>query len=286
MITGCHPDTPAQRERDASECAFSRVAGAVRSDSGVILQRVPWLRNQTPRASCVGHSFSGGIDGVIAHELDLPTRNTTKPPEGTPWASGISIWREARRRQGRIEQIDRGTRLQYAVEGLVSRGWDPYRPDEERDDDEAGKQDDLWDEMFAHDQRAGAKAARYRIWQDGADRLDLIDAALSDPTLVVVGAWYLRDAFFDVRGSSDDSDVVVDGEVGGGKNSHAMRVFGRRVLGGRKQYAIQNSWGGGWGGLHLPAGQWLRGCAWLDESAIAPSAVCHDLMVMRPEVNI
>lgn len=280
-LTGAHPDTVHQRLRDQADASFDDVvpSGTVTT---ALVRRIPWLVNQRSRPSCVGWAFAAGINSVIASKLDVPTKNTGTAPTGIQWCSGIGIWRDAHRRQNILKETHRGTRLQYACDSLERRGWDPYWPGEELNEDEASGHDSIFEEMQAHDKRSAVDSRR-RIWRTGSDRIDQIAAALTDKSLVVVGAWYLRDSFFRVRGdeSTDADQPLPESIFGGGDNSHAMSVQGIRVIDGRRQLLIQNPWGTGWGGCFLPNGQWVRGCAWVVEAAVAESACCHDMMVMR-----
>ncbi len=277
--TGAHPDTEHQRLRDRADASFDDFASSSAVGQVTLVRPIPWLLNQGRKPSCVGHAFAAGVNSVIASTNGTRTSNTIAPPAGSgPWCSAVSIWRDARFRQtGKYSETLRGTRLQYAVESLCLRGWDDWERGEEHDEGEASQQDDLRDEMFADDKRGG-DATRYRIWRRGADRLDQLDAALTDRTLVVVGAFWLRAAFFKIGFLGDDA-LSAD-LFGGGDSSHALWIAGRRVVDGRRQYLLVNSWRR-WGGIFLPSGGQLGQCAWVEESAIADTLRCHDLMVVR-----
>ena len=273
--TGLAPDREESRTQDAAERNFAahtlgpRVLAA--SDT---IQNIAWVRNQRAFPSCVGQAFAECIDAKRQEE---------------PWASAVSIWREARRRQGRTERIGEGTRLEYAVAGLINRGWDPYVSGEDASTEEAGLAaaeagDDLDDELFAHDKRMTGDLERYRVVERGADKLDIIDEALMRDFGVVIGTG-LRDPFFRFRGDPLLDDEVLDtAHIGGGDNGHAMRVVGRAQhpqARSRRKYLIQNSWSSRWGGCRLPSGLWVAGCCWADETAIAS---CWDAHVLEVKV--
>jgi hypothetical protein len=258
-FTGLVPDRWQERESDR-KLLFS---GSYTSYEPVIQPVQDLLIRYQSFPSCAGESLAACIDAIEGDD-------TT--------ASGISIWREARRRQGRIEQIDEGTRLQYAVSGLIFRGWDPYQPGEEDDFEEAGlgapdAGDDLFDEMFADDHRA-AGWIRYRIMYDQGDR---VDGALSLPqTMGVVIGTGTREAFQRFRGDINQADVILDTDhLGGDHDGHAMRIAGRFYQGGRRTYLLQNSWSRQWGGCHLPDGTFLPGCCWVDERVLQSAWDIH-----------
>jgi len=269
--TGALPDRQDTRDQDASERDFSKQAafGAIRINDDAFVQAMAWVRDQPWFPDCVGESVAAFIDSKLP---------------AAPWASAVSIWREARRRQGKIEQIDIGTRIQYAVQGLVHRGWDPYRPGEEQDEVEAGKGaplagDDLEDEMFAYDKRVPEGLERYRIIGVRAAVLDAVDEALRRDFGVIIGT-FLVPAFMAHVQTPDQADIVLGTDYFSGLlNSHAMRVRGRAVTtGGRRVYMLQNSWSRNWGGCHAPDGSWQPGCVWIDETALANA---HDVHVLQ-----
>jgi hypothetical protein len=257
-LTGCLPDRDSTREREQSEHNYGQAFAAAPASTGDIIQPIAWIRDQRDFPSCAGQSFAECIDAV-----------TRKPP----WASGVSIWREARRRQNQIEDIAEGTRLEYAVAGLVARGWDPYVEGEDSDKVEAGvgapdAGDDLADEMFAYDKR-DLSGKRYRI--DG-DRCALVDDALQRNLGVVIGSG-LTESYFYIQNSPGQTERVYGGNyIGGDANGHAQRIFARSYWPGRRVYAIQNHWSIQWGGCRMPGGLWEPGCIWVEEDVISELA--------------
>ena len=277
-LTGAHPDRPESRDRDRVDFNFADAKyGQVIAQAPDVefAQTIAWIRDQPRFPDCVGESIAAYVDSLLP---------------GMPWASAVSIWRDARRRQGRVELIELGTRIEYGIESLVERGWDQYRPGEELDEEEAGKGaapagDDLGDEMFAHDTRLPKSLVRYRIIGFGAALLDAIDEALRRGFGVVIGV-SLRDPFLSHVQAPEQRDQVLGLDyLGGGKNNHAMRVIGRGVYDGRRRYLIQNSWSRDWGGCRAPDGMWLPGCVWVDEASIIVAHDVHVLQVRALSVN-
>jgi hypothetical protein len=252
---GLIPDLKRHRERTLRECAFVR--GSYRAAADPVVQAIAWIRQQPRFGSCAGESCAAVVDGLVG---------------GPPYASGISIWREARRRQGRIDHIEEGTQLVHAIEGLVYRGWDPYREGEEWDEEEAGlgapdAGDDLSDELFAHDTH-DEHMVRYRIGGVGADRLDAVDAALETGLGVVIGTG-TTSRYWDFTGDPSKEDTIIGTDAMGGETGgHAQRIAGRSHRIGRRIYLVQNSWSVWWGGCYLPDGLWQAGCCWADESVL------------------
>jgi hypothetical protein len=269
-LTGALPDRSTSREIDRIDFNFANAASpdGVRGASGVVIQPMAWLRDQPKFPACVGESVAAFIDSKL---------------DAAPWSSGVSIWRDARRRQGRIEQIDIGTRIEYAFESLVKRGWDPYRPGEELDDEEAGKGaplagDDLDDEMFAYDKRLPKGLARYRILGFGSAVLDAVDEALRRDFGVIIGT-FLAPAFLVHARTEEQPEMILGASFfAGDANSHAMRVRGTWVVKGRRVYLIQNSWSRAFGGCRTPDGVWQPGCVLVDEAVIVAA---HDRHVLE-----
>jgi len=278
FLTGAHPDRQESRDRDRVDFnyAATSVPSALETESDFI-QPIRWIRAQPKFPDCVGQTFAEIVD-ALGYDGNLP--------EPT-WASGVSIWRDARRRQGLIEAIEIGTRLEYAVDSLVLRGWDPYREGEDYDDIEAGKGaapagDDLADEMFADDKRLAKDIKRYRILGLGSGVLDQVDEALRRGWGVGVGTG-LSDLFLNYQQRTPDQPEHVLGLdfIGGTENGHAQRVAGRGTYNGRRKYLLQNSWTESFAGCHAPDGGWLPGCVWADEAVIVGA---HDVHVLEIRV--
>ena len=274
-LCGAIPDRPSSRKRDAS-ISLRRVLGelGVRQyalDNQAMAQFLTWIRRQGG-PSCVGQ--------LLAEWVDATTRTV-------PWASAVSLWREARRRQGQIENILAGTRIEYAVEGLIHRGWDDYEPGEEQDETEAGMDappagDDLRDELFAHDKHQHGKHYRIADVRE-QDILDSVDAALA-LGFGVGGGFGLKDPFFGFQGDPNQTEELLDATyIGGFANGHALRIYGRFVSQqGDRCYLVQNSWGTSWGGTYNPAtGQWDRGCFAARGAVIADAWDLHVFEVQR-----
>jgi hypothetical protein len=290
FLTGALPDREIARDRDLIDFNFARTTSPAKlvfpASETDFVQVIPAIRSQPLFPNCVGQTGAEWIDALI--DVQLLDRLAAgelacQPQIGLQHASGVSIWREARRRQGALEQIDIGTRFEYAVEGLVERGWDPYREGEDTDEEEAGKGadpagDDLEDEMDAADHRVSKHLARYRILGFGSRVLDSIDEALRRGLGVGIGT-FLAQPFMDYVGDPNRIDVILGPEFFAcHANAHAQRVVGRAIGYGRRKYLLQNHWGTNWGGCHLPDGTWQPGCSWVDESVIVGA---NDIHVMQ-----
>lgn len=260
---GLVPDRPETRAADRQ---FSANYKAAQSAVGFYMQGAGDLRDQVSFPSCVGQSLAACIDGLNPGVK----------------ASAVSIWREARRRQGKIESITEGTRFEYAVEGLVHRGWDTWKPGEDASNEEAGAfappaGDDLADELFAHDKRITAQ--RSRISEEGEKRYELIEVALQANHGVVIGIG-TRPKFLRHTGVQNQPDVVLGlAYLGGDVDGHGMRVRAFwRDRDGNRIYMLQNSWGPFWGGCHGPDKVWYPGCVWVSQAVIN---VAWDLHVVE-----
>ena len=277
-LCGAHPDRQSSRDRDKTDFNFvnskhEAVLGASYSTDTDFVHPIYWIGSQPKFPDCVGETCSEIVGAAF--------------PADSPRPSGVSIWREARRRQGEIEIIDEGTRLEYAFEGLVMRGWDPYRPGEETDDVEAGKGaapagDDLGDEMFAYDKRLNQNVQRFRILGVGSDILDqVVEVLRRGPTWGLGVGMFLADKFFDVVGDPNGPDDALDESFfAGDKNGHAMRPAGMRVRNGELEILLQNHWTVAWGGCRLPDGTWQPGCVWVSGKALVGANDIHALQVI------
>jgi hypothetical protein len=286
-LTGAYPDRDVARDRDRIDYDFARTTSPAKlvhpGSENEFWQTIPAIRRQPKFPNCVGQTFAACIDASIDSRLPSDPDVSSVPKRGEQHASGVSIWREARRRQGLIEQIEFGTRFEYAVDGLVARGWDAYRDGEDTDEEEAGvgaapAGDDLADEMEAFDNRVGKPLARYRIFGVGSGVLDAVDEALrrGDNWGVAIGT-FLAEPFFLHVGDPNGIDVTLGWEFFSGfKNAHAQRICGRALgYGNRRKYLLQNSHGVARGGAHLPDGTWQPGCNWVDESVIVGANDIH-----------
>jgi hypothetical protein len=248
--TGLIPDRAESRAVESQMLAFRPVS---HGNVAAVPQSPSWLRDQPMFGCCAGQCIAACIDAATGQR-----------------SSGVSIWRDARRRQGRIEQIDEGTRLEYAIESVIRRGWDSYREGEDTCVVEAGRNappagDDLADELEADDNRQPF-LRRYRI---ATDIPDAVASALAQGLGVILGAG-TREAFHLFRRYPGDGDPVLGiAYVGGTANGHGMRVVTFRELApGRRAFLIQNSWGRHWGGCHAQDGTWLPGCCWVDDDVL------------------
>lgn len=272
-LTGAYPDRDESRERDRCDFNFddSTFGGTLVHEPDFV-QVIRRIHDQPVFGSCCGNTGAACLEAVQA------------PVD--PFISAVSLWRDARRRQGRIEQIELGTRLEYVFESMVERGWDHYVEGEEYDEEEAGKGaapagDDLLDEMTADDHRLPRTVKRYRILGIGSAVLDAVDEALRRGWGVGIGTGLTSKFFSHARFPEQPEMVLGLDFMSGDENRHAQRVAGAgRQPNGRRKYLIQNSHGRNFGGCHAPDGTWLRGCIWVDEAVIANTQDRHIVQVV------
>jgi len=224
-----------------------------------------WLRNQESFGSCVGQAIAGAVETQVGD---------------TPRLSGVSIWREARRLQGEIEQIDEGTRVEWGIAAIEDRGYsDPWHPGEDHSEVEAGKGatvagDDLADELAAYGTVSHSIEHR-TIWGYGDALTSLLQAALLEDRGIVI-ATGLRDPFFELVAD----EVATLEHIGGDRNGHAMLLCGWRTESdGKLEFMIRNSWNG-WGGATV-AGQFRPGLFWCSSEAVNAMWEWHSLRVIK-----
>jgi hypothetical protein len=236
LSTGLLPRSGAERER-LQDHGFS--AGAP-VQLTTIIQPIAWIRNQLEKPSCVGQTFAAGVDASLL-------RAGKSAP---PWCSAVDLWKDARRRQGRLDHVLDGTRAEFAIEALIRRGWSAYQLGE--DAGSASKDDDKPDldrELFADDRRMPT-VTHYDIGP-GSDRVERVVAALQRGYVVGLGTG-VRHRFF-----NPPRDTVLDDEyLGGNVNGHEMRVVG--YVADMDGFLLQNSWGEAWAGFELDRP--YRGC--------------------------
>lgn len=257
ILCGTAPDSDERRRSDEAGRRWQLHDGL--QAGPLLLQLIPNIRNQRRFGSCAGQSFGMAIEQQIANGPHLMLR---------PEVSGVSLWREARRRAGLpLTDPAQGTRFQDVVDGLINRGWDQYHEGEDSDLEEAGvgapeAGDDLADELFAHDTKKRVVDV-YRITGSGEVLLDGIDGALSSGAGV---AWATgcRAEFFGLG----KNETATREHLGGNYNGHGMRIAGRQVVDGRRLYIVQNSWGMSWGGCDIE-GDYFPGCCLVSAEAIA-----------------
>lgn len=214
-----------------------------------------WTHDQWGFGSCIGQGFARLIEAAIGDE---------------PRISGLGIWREARRLQGMQEATGEGTRPEYAINAIQSRGWDVWEPDEDRSQTEAGRDapkpgDDLLSELQAHDNRR-------RITQHIFVRPREVDDLLAHGMAVafVTGT----KSRFSTLGPDE---LATDRHLGGYDGFHAMCVLGR--VDGR--YLCANSWGEEWSGATVN-GAMRPGLFWANEDVIRKAHEHHALRIGDP----
>jgi hypothetical protein len=214
--------------------------------------------------SCVGEAIGGCIEQQTEHD-----------------PSGLSIWREAHRLQGIIEQITRGTRIEHGVAAVEDRGYsDPWRPGEDSDTEEMGLNatvagDDLSDELAAFD-TAHHTIEHSTIWGFGETLFRQMKLALAEDRGIVI-ATGLREPFFDLG----HDQVATLKHVGGNANGHAMYLCGWRTNSlGATEWLLRNSWGPHWSGATV-AGQFRPGLFWCSSEAISSFWEFHRILVVK-----
>jgi hypothetical protein len=214
-----------------------------------------WTRDQWGFGSCVGQAFGGAIETQVGDE---------------PRISGLGIWRESRRIQGMVESTGEGTRPEYAINAIQSRGWDVWEPGEDRSQTEAGSDapkpgDDLVSELQAHDNRR-------RITQHIFVRPREIDDVLANG-LGIVFVTGTKSPFSTLQ----PDELATERHLGGYEGFHAMLVVGK--IGGR--YLVANSWGTEWSGATV-AGEMRPGKFWASEDVIRGAREHHALRIGGP----
>lgn len=252
MKLGHLPDTDEHREQDARECPYLP-AGAIVGHP--ILQRVLTIREQPILPNCTGEAIAACVE-VLTGEV----------------ASGVDLWREGLRREGRVPTLETGLAFVPALVGLTVRGWAPRRDGEWTDVDGACRAPGLEDELAADDQR-GRLVRRARI-DTGPLMLDAIDDALSRGHGVVFGA-LVPDDYQTLTIVEGTQVILGPGMLGTRGGAHAQRIAGVVSYSGRRCYLVQNSWGAGWGGAQVDGHGWFPGCVLASEEAILCAYDCH-----------
>lgn len=258
-------------------------------------------RKGTTKAYRKLRSFRAGAvvgapaDHVVSNALTLRLRNqgsgycvgegigrdiAQQAPQYDP--SGASIWREAHRQQGRIEDIYSGTRIEYGIRAIEDRGYsDPWRPGEDSDPREWGLDataagDDLADELAAYD-TAADRIEHETIWGFGDAMYSCLQSAMLEHDCGIVIATGLREAFFDL---GPDQVATLD-HIGGDLNGHCMGIYGWRTeANGKLSFLLANSWGPHWGGATVN-GVMRPGLFWCSSEAVNVFWECHRLRVVR-----
>lgn len=195
--------------------------------------------------------------------------------------SGASIWREAHRQQGMIEEITRGTRVEYGIAAIEGRGYsDPWRRGEDSDREEWGRNataagDDLGDELRAF-ATAHHQIEHSTIWGFGSELHRKLQLAIAGGQGVIC-ATGLRDAFFHL---GPDQVATIE-HIGGNANGHCMLIVGWRTVGGKLQFLVRNSWGPNWGGATV-LGAMRPGLFWVEADAVSIFWEFHLIRIIKP----
>lgn len=240
--TGLLPRSTSTRR----EYALSRPFLGAPVEKVSVYQKVPFVRDQRSKPSCVGQALAACIDGVLGLRQRVP-------------ASAVDIWVDARRRQGDLEGALEGTRAEYAIESLLKRGWSNYEPGEDsRPVLEDMKMPSLAKELFADDHRQSPYVKHFSI---ASDRVNAVLQALQQNFGVVMGTG-TRAKFFD-----PPSDTVLRLDyLSGDSGGHEQRIFCYDEK--RRAFGVQGSYGSSFGGFRGSNGVWYPGCVLVDEDVI------------------
>lgn len=220
------------------------------------MQPIGRLRDQRSTPSCVGQAVAAAVEGLTGFD-----------------GSAISLWTDARRREGSLFDPEAGTNPDAAIDSLIARGLDPYEPGEEsRRPGEYVVMPDLDDELEAEDRKWSASIQRFLI--NGAttakQRLEIV-AALQTKTHGVLWGVGLRDPFFGLN----ENDVADERHIGATYNGHEMRIFIYDA--DTDRFGVQNSWSD-FAGLTFQ-GRRYPGCFWV--KAEAAIALAWDTMIVQ-----
>lgn len=234
-----------QRTRTAKKAYAGREFVCKGTGAGGVLQRIVSVRDQLAKPSCVGQALASCVDAL-------------DPRAARQQSSAVDLWVDARRRQGNLEEVKDGTRLEYALDSLVERGWSPYIEGEDsrplKDD---GRIDSLAGELAAFDHRS-AGVEHFTIEQN---RVRSIIDALSLGRGVVISTG-TRPSYF----TPPMQTVLGPDYLGGAENGHAQRVVGYDPQ--REAFIVLNSWGANWGGCVASFGVVLPGCVFVSHGVI------------------
>jgi len=273
------------RDEDVARRAFSTVAArlAFPSSYGSTI-----MRPTDPILSQPAFPDCAGVGGAALLNWRLEAAGCIDPVTRQPLrASGVSLWRDARRRRWGwrgMQDIESGSYIRDVFESICVRGFDPWRQGEDTDPEEAGQGaphagDDLADELAAHDNRM-PNAERYRFSESSYDICDAVEVALGNPDVEIEFGGGCRDDFFALRPHPDQPDVLVTSALrGGDKNGHAERIFGVHRVNGERRWYGQGSWTERFAGCHAPDGTFLRGCWVGDDSVLREAWDIHCLVV-------
>ena len=133
---GLMPDPQSVRGKEADERPFYPQATRLMfvDAAETIVRPIGRILRQPRFPCCTGQGIAGGIDWRLLRDNRRHPRTSERV-----WVSGVSVWREARRRaRGTVADITVGAYAWAALDGVAHRGWDPWRSGEDTDTEEAG----------------------------------------------------------------------------------------------------------------------------------------------------
>lgn len=205
------------------------------------LQRVLRIHDQRNKPSCVGQSHAAGIEAIL----------------GMP-VSAIDIWTDARRRQGNLVNPLVGTRSEFAILSIMQRGISPYiQGEDDRPIEEDLHISGLNAELAAYDRRQ-VNAVHYCIPPGDLDSL----ASALEQGMVVTLESGCKQAYF----TAPFNTVLGPDYRSGNTDGHSERIYGR--IPERKAWAVQGSWGDGFGGWRDTDGVTHHGCVLVSDEVI------------------
>lgn len=230
-----------------------------------VLQPVFRLHDQAQKGSCVGQTYTSGVE----HHVNLAL-------------SAVDLWTDARRRQGDLANALAGTDSEHAIDSLMLRGVSRYVPGEDqRDWGEDQRIPALQQELDA-DRRRIAVTAQHRTIV--SDRTVQLCDALQRNYACGFGAG-VRDPYMAIG-----RNAVAGPECWGGDAGHEQRPIGFAAPGDARFpaqwqgcFIVLNSWGG-WGGLVLPcnvmltSGATLLAGTLLGQCVLVPASVFESLI--------
>lgn len=264
---GWNPDPPLQVLEDTRSARYTGIGLGgieVTEIDGGVEQPVRVVRDQRRLRSCSGQALASVIDAAR--------------PRARP-ASAIGIWREGRRLAGALRELC-GAHLSYCAQGLVDRGVESARPGEDADEAAALRPASIDAELEAADHRVPG-AARARIVEEGADRVDAVEDAIAKGYGVVFGT-NITQAFegfvmLAARGHRRETMVVAQPFLAAPQGDpHAMRIVAVRRRMGRREFRLVNSFAITWA---------FDGQLWVDEEVIG-SPHSDDFNVLRWVGNV
>lgn len=297
--TGYEPDPIEKVEEDTRERRYEFPTGSTGSTGGSTwtvadgadyVQRFGIIRYQWVAPSCAGHTLGSMVD-------------STRPAGAKP-ASGIGVWRDARRREGRLHLLT-GTYLYLCTECVVVRGIETMLPNEDMDSTMwLGTQRGLDAEMDASDHHL-LDAQRRRLVETEWDLIGALRSVLTAGPLEAqhavgngndVGERYKQFSGPDVATLPEDFALGLDA-IGTTGSGHAQHIVGIRVRNGETHLLYKNSWHTSWGlngwywspresiqrryidGNVPDDAQSLAGCAWV-KAEVMTSRRARDFQVL------